>query len=734
MAPKPKIHTEEQIRFLVDSYVRKKMSTNDIEKESASLFGVWVSSSTIYKELIRHGIPVRSKSESVSMATSTLDTNVSYLNEGIIEWIDGFLLGDGYINFDKRKDNFIGSRFVIGSVEKQWTDYAMSGLRCYVPSIAVKRGVTCLKRPNTTWSSRTYTHPDIVKQAIRWYGQNKDLKRDVPEDVVITPQSILLWYLGDGSICRQDTTTLLRFATCSFSVEAIEDILIPKMELLGLKCAREKQKNDIRVKTGSIGRFFELIGDKSPISCYDYKFEFRSWLRKKRLSDIVFNDQEKWRALYLYKVGKLDCTKSPGGRMLLFTNEQAVKLREQLDSVPHGVYSSLSKKEKLPMKKLSDIVASYTERWNARYLMSHGLVEHEAGSKFTPEQESVLRAKLDHYGETDAIPEKLVQREMDKAREAGFPYYNISQIKFRRGIKTLKKASINKSQGLYSWAGNGSDLASCFHPQMFECRRKGKMSAFELFNSDEDFRRAIWKIIALYPKITESKIREICRNEQASSRINNFPPRVAIALIKELFPNATREDDGLFGEGGFDNRIRYFDPCAGFSGRLVGAVCSGRVKEYVGVDLSERTFNGLNKTKEWLSDEGVSIDLVNDDCLKEMERRKGEDFDLIMTSPPFLDVEEYVGVPFETDYFKWMEEFIRPFVVGCHGVLRTGGKLAVYLEKIAKHDFRDDFSEICIKDTGFKVCDPVRFKMSYGENNRDKTEVRAVPVLVFEKV
>ncbi|MFW5879943.1 MAG: hypothetical protein ACOCUV_03880 [bacterium] len=254
---------------------------------------------------------------------------------------------------------------------------------------------------------------------------------------------------------------------------------------------------------------------------------------------------------------------------------------------------------------------------------------------------------------------------------------------------------------------------------MFECRSKGKISSVELFNSNEDFRRAIWKAIALYGKITKSNVREICRNEKVSSRINQFPPRVAMSVLKELYP---------------DGNIKYLDPTHGFSGRLIGAYASGLVNKYVGIDLSFETHKGANKTVEWMNgvpDFNMEVDLINGDCLVEIPRLN-DDFDLVFTSPPFLDVEQYKGVPFETDYKEWLEDFICSFCSLSYECLRAGGKLAVYLEKINNYNFRDDFRKIAIQN-GFCQCDSILFKASYSENNRNKKTHRGIPILIFEK-
>jgi len=334
MPVKPKIYSNEQIESLRKSYIDDKMSTTEISDNSEKLFGVKVSCGIIYKELIRHGIPVRSKSESVSIATPTLDPNIHHITEELVEWIDGFLLGDGCIDL-RKNGNYMGARFSIESSKELWTKFSMSKFSMFGDCEIKERAKIDEKHPNQLYNSRTLTHPDIVHQAERWYYGPNQTKR-VPPDVRVTPISILLWYLGDGSLTYIEdcNTYVVRFATCGFSVEDVENILMPKLTRLGLECSRDTSKNDIRICASSIGRFFDIIGRKSPISCYDHKFNIPEWVRLIRLSDIVQNDKQKWMAQYYYKSGQLECTKSPGGRMLLFTKDQANKLKDRL-GIPH---------------------------------------------------------------------------------------------------------------------------------------------------------------------------------------------------------------------------------------------------------------------------------------------------------------------------------------------------------------------------------------------------------------
>ena len=326
---KKKTYEPEYIEKLRNTYVIDKKSTTEMAKNSVEIFGFSISPATIYKDLVNNNIPLRSKSDSVSIARGELDKSISHMNETAVEWVDGYLLGDGYINF--RKPTFASSRFRIDSTEKDWVIYGMSGLKDYNPREPKLYNNVTERRPNPIWMAQTLMHPDINSQAVRWYSGSNQTKK-IPVDVRITPISTMLWYLGDGSFTYEPDGCMsqLRLATCAFDRNDLEQIACAKLKSHNIDCYVDDYKNDIHVRAESIKDFFNFIGWKSPIACYDHKFAVPEWLKLTRLSEIVKTDQEKWRAQYYYKSGKLDCSKSPGGKMLLFTREQAEKLRNML--------------------------------------------------------------------------------------------------------------------------------------------------------------------------------------------------------------------------------------------------------------------------------------------------------------------------------------------------------------------------------------------------------------------
>ena len=333
-----KIDTQGDVDLLRHYYLVEKMSTVDIEKHSVDIFGKYISRGTVYRSIIKNKIKIRSKSSSVSVSKRNLDYDKSFLTDRMTEWFDGFLLGDGSLRFSnayfKKHNDVKYARISMGSVKKEWTEYAMSGFTPYLMNGNIDIGEYIYedspRHPNPLYLSRSLGHPDIAFQVKRWYPLPKT-KKVIPKDIRITPISVMLWYLGDGSFhYSEKNSSQLRIATCSFKREDLVGIILPKLKDLNINSYVDKYKNDIHICTESIKNFFNLIGWKSPISCYDHKFNIPYWLRLNRLSNVVNNNRDKWLVQSWCRSGMVEFSKSPNGRFFLFTDEQKEKIRKKL--------------------------------------------------------------------------------------------------------------------------------------------------------------------------------------------------------------------------------------------------------------------------------------------------------------------------------------------------------------------------------------------------------------------
>lgn len=320
--------------FMSSHYCYKKMGLPAIQKELEKR-GIKVSVGFLSNRLDEFNIKRRSSSESRRIVSNSPDWEKCFLTEHIIGWIDGFLIGDGsaVVNHDKQI-----SKLRCGVLYKEFCEYMMSGLidykisgpkhSCHVSESSAAFG----SNVKGVFSSGTRFHPDIYKVASRWYRKEIHGKQ-VPDDVRINATSVMLWYLGDGTVINKDNTCVVRLSTDSFSKEQIEDILIPKLKYYDIDCTRTEE-NRIRVTAKGLSGFFNLIGRTSPVKCYQYKFNLPEWrFSAKRMKEVASELGVSYNRLsYLVKLGLVPCyraSKKGRPRMLPEHIESAKALKKE---------------------------------------------------------------------------------------------------------------------------------------------------------------------------------------------------------------------------------------------------------------------------------------------------------------------------------------------------------------------------------------------------------------------
>jgi 16S rRNA G966 N2-methylase RsmD len=97
------------------------------------------------------------------------------------------------------------------------------------------------------------------------------------------------------------------------------------------------------------------------------------------------------------------------------------------------------------------------------------------------------------------------------------------------------------------------------------------------------------------------------------------------------------------------------DPCAGWGGRMLGVVASGA--EYIAFEPNTKTYNNLVKLSEFLEIKD-RVRLICDDALK-MNDYLLPKVDMILTSPPYFDLEVYSDLPNDASNQKEYSDFLQ---------------------------------------------------------------------------
>lgn len=299
--------------FFLVYYDKGRMSYPELA-EMLQKQGHNIAIGTIYKYAKRLGFGRTISEGKRNCELNFLDYNISFLNENVVEAIDGFLLGDGCIKPSKT-NSIPNARLTCGVEYELFCKYMMSFFCSYNPVSA--KYVSANMSQGFIWSGQTKFHPDLYAQYLRWYPINPNGKHEKqpPNDVRITPKSVMIWYLGDGSLVQETNSVMLRLSTDSFTPEKVE-YLASKLVEKGIQCHRNND-NRIQIKAVSIPAFFDFIGRKSPIPVFDYKFNLPSWrFEAKRMRQVASEIGIDYQRLaYLVKIGKIPCYRaSENGR------------------------------------------------------------------------------------------------------------------------------------------------------------------------------------------------------------------------------------------------------------------------------------------------------------------------------------------------------------------------------------------------------------------------------------
>ena len=398
------------VDFFDEYYNKKKMSFPKIHKRLLEQ-GQNIAISTLHNYAKKLGFGRGSSEARRNNDPDSLDYNISYLSPVIIEAIDGFLLGDGSIMTDKRVRTEV-ARFTCSVEYMEFCQYMMSFFAKYdsnsktYQSKRMNQGFIC--------QGKTRFHPDIYKQYLRWYPLSPNGKRikQPPDDVRVTPLSVMIWYLGDGTAVQSRHSVSIRLSTDSFLAERVE-LLVNKLQKESIDCHRNND-NRIRIDVKGIPAFFGFIGQVSPVKCYDYKFDLPSWrFSAKRMRQVANELNVDYHHLsYLVKIGRVPCLRtSEGGRPRF--------LPEHIETIKQYFHSELTKTERTTQTNL--------EKYGVENVFQNENIKNK-----------IYETNIEKYGTKSPIQNEQIK---EKSRETCQEKYGVGNPLQNKDIKDKSDAT-----------------------------------------------------------------------------------------------------------------------------------------------------------------------------------------------------------------------------------------------------------------------------------------------------
>jgi len=220
----------------------------------------------------------------------------------------------------------------------------------------------------------------------------------------------------------------------------------------------------------------------------------------------------------------------------------------------------------------------------------------------------------------------------------------------------------DKPNGFY---GN-KIIYSLFLKEMIETRRdkKNYKTIEDMFSNDQDKK----KLIDLAIKVNRRKkldyiepvdIFEVHRLCYGS--INTFKSCQVKSIIDRF------------------NCNHLLDPTAGWGGRLLGSISSGI--KYTGIDTNINLKEGYEKLIQ-ISGGGT---MIWDSCLN-VDFSK-IDYDLVLTSPPYINLEKYNNMELFTSNEVYYKQFLIPLIDKLRSNIKRNGKVCINISDYMYKDY-----------------------------------------------
>jgi 16S rRNA G966 N2-methylase RsmD len=166
---------------------------------------------------------------------------------------------------------------------------------------------------------------------------------------------------------------------------------------------------------------------------------------------------------------------------------------------------------------------------------------------------------------------------------------------------------------------------------------------------------------------------------------------------------------------------RVLDPCAGWGGRMLGTIAAGA--EYVAFEPNSETYEGLLNLSKFLGIQD-KVRIIKDSAL-EMDKYDIGEFDLILTSPPYFDLEVYIDEDTQSikgcdTYQMWLDRFLKPLIQLSLTHMKEDGWSCWNVHNVGKMKMIDDVKNIHSEYETQKIYSVISSKRQSNRTSSDK--------------
>jgi len=321
------------------------------------------------------------------------------------------------------------------------------------------------------------------------------------------------------------------------------------------------------------------------------------------------------------------------------------------------------------------------------------------------------------------MPERLRDRWTNRAfcywRRQGFPFPSLTPHEIESQFNMLMGACPTAilHNGTAKASMIGLSLANSFHPQMWSVTKRGR-SPIECFLDNSVLRKCLKKAFQFWPHRrcwNAQCIRSLIRIYHRG-RVSNFRPTVARAIAASYS-----------GRG-----ATVLDFTAGYGGRMLGCLTLDR--HYIGIDAERAQVRGLRRLGKAVRAVAPGTYEIHQGCAEVVLKDIPSDsVDLVLTSPPYFNNEEYSRSSFQSYrrypiYEVWRDRFLRPVITQSRRILRRGGRLVLNVADTGSHPVASDVRQIALE--GFVLERTIKLLL----NRMPLQRAKAVPLYRWEPI
>ena len=318
--------------------------------------------------------------------------------------------------------------------------------------------------------------------------------------------------------------------------------------------------------------------------------------------------------------------------------------------------------------------------------------------------------------------DSLINTVIDYYYATGFPYYEIDEEKIEKEYNALCGFDVSRLELADNHLQQfmlGLNTVNAFHPEMWTTQCRNAKTPMDIFSDRDLFKNALRKRIKYSDtKLVAFNIRKSLKAFGVQA-VSNFRPTIA----KWVYQNFAPVNGSVL------------DPCAGYGGRLFGALCS-HVGSYTGIDPNTLSATGNLRLETRVKHiTNNRLPSCTFETIPFEDFHTNQKYDLVFTSPPYFDIEKYSKDENQSyirypEYGLWVDGFLRPLIENSFEFLNKNGYLVL------------NVGERLVSETvaiGRKVFGNIpdiyhmRLSKMLGQGDKDIISHKTEPIFIWEK-